>query len=300
MKRREFLGMLGASTASAVFGSISRSASAQIQFLNTNAMPVGYVAHGSPLLLADKLRGAELAAWGASMPKPKGIVVVTPHYRSMLVQIGHVGPGFGMYNLPDWILKQTPKASYNSPDNTALAKRVTELLEFWWRVEPSTNRIGVDHTTWIPLFHMFPKADIPVVEIAMPFFREQDLLVLGHSLRALRNEGVLILASGTMTHNLAAADLEGKTSLPEWSRSFDAWAKQTIDARDVMGLTNWRQLAPNAEVAHPDDGGHYRVLLVAVGAALIHGSDPPTFQSAKFPVEGFELGNLSKRCVELA
>ncbi len=299
MNRRNFLNMLSMSTASAVFGSTSRSASALSVVDVPYSMPVGYVAHGSPLLLADKVRGAELAAWGASISKPKGVVVVTPHYRSRYVEIGHVGPGFGMYNLPQWILERTPKATYNSPDNTALAKRVTDLLAFWWRTQPSKNRIGFDHTTWIPLFHMFPKADIPVVEIAMPFFRENELVVLGHSLRALRNEGVLILASGTMTHNLAAADLTGKQAVPEWSSSFDAWTKKTIEARDVDALLNWRKVAPNADVAHPDDGGHFRVFLVAVGAALVHSSDPPTFQSARFPVEGFELGNLSKRCVEL-
>ena len=149
-------------------------------------MPVGYVAHGSPLLLADKVRGAELRTWGASIPEPLGIVVMTPHYRALRLEIGHVGPGFGMYNLPDWILAKTPKASYVTPDNTVLAKRVKDLIDTWFKVDSSTNRIGFDHTTWIPLFHMFPKANIPVVEIAMPFnFREAELAVLWPNARTV-------------------------------------------------------------------------------------------------------------------
>jgi 4,5-DOPA dioxygenase extradiol len=299
MKRRDVLKGIAGATAGAVFGSISRSAKAlSVVDVPDPPMPVGYVAHGSPLLLADKVRGPELAKWGASIPEPTGIIVMTPHYRAMKLEIGHVGPGFAMYNLPDWILAKTPKVSYATPTNVDLAKRVKDAIGSWFRVESSTDRIGFDHTTWIPLFHMFPKANIPVVEIAMPFnFREAELVTLGRTLAPLRNERILILASGTLTHNLAAADLEGKTSVPAWSADFDAWVKKTLEARDAAPFANWRKLAPAADIAHPDDGGHFRALLFALGAAA---TKDGTFQSVRFPVEGFELGNLSKRCVELA
>lgn len=296
IRRRDALKVFATSTASAVFGSISRSVKAFTVTPVEAPMPVGYIAHGSPLLLADKIRGPELRAWGASMREPLGIVVLTPHYRARGIEIGHVGVGFGMYNLPDWILAKTPKVSYRSPSNVELAARVREVLAGLGKVEMATDRPGFDHTTWIPLFHMFPKANIPVVEIAMPFWREAELFALGRALAPLRNEGVLFLGSGTITHNLAAADLEGRAPVPTWSASFDAWTKRTLIARDLSALLDWRKQAPNAEVAHPDDGGHFRALLVAVGVATGR-SDKPA--SATFPVEGFELGNLSKRCVEL-
>jgi 4,5-DOPA dioxygenase extradiol len=297
-RRDIFKGAL-ASTAGAFFGSISDRAFAQIE----SPMPVGYVAHGSPFLLADEIRGPELRRWGAALRDregrtPLGIVVMTPHYRAMDVEMGHVGKGFGMYNLPDWILAKTPKAAYASPDNTELAQRVTEAISVRHRIRPSTNRVGFDHTTWIPLFHMFPNADIPVVEIALPFWADatEDLVDLGRTLAPLRSQRILFLASGTLTHNLAATDLSGKTAVPAWSSNFDAWVKKSLEARDVDALVNWRKAAPNSDVAHPDDGGHFRVLLVALGVAM---GTRQRFTSVTFPVEGFELGNLSKRCVEL-
>jgi 4,5-DOPA dioxygenase extradiol len=144
---------------------------------------------------------------------------------------------------------------------------------------------------------MFPKANIPVVEVAMPFtFREAELAVLGRTLAPLRNERILILASGTLTHNLAAADLQGNSAVPAWASDFDGWVKKTLEARDATPFANWRKFAPAADIAHPDDGGHFRALLFAVGAAM---TKDATFASVRFPIEGFELGNLSKRCVEL-
>jgi 4,5-DOPA dioxygenase extradiol len=295
ISRRALFKAVATSSAAAVFGSISRRVAAQTV---EAPMPVGYVAHGSPLLLADKIRGPELRAWGQSLREPLGIVVMTPHYRSKNVELGHVGKGFGMYNLPEWILAKTPKVSYVTPDNTALAKRVRDVIGSSFEVDAASDRIGFDHTTWIPLFHMFPQASIPVLEIALPFWpdSEKDLLALGRTLAPLRHERIFILASGTLTHNLAAADLEGKTAVPAWSAEFDAWVKKALEARDIDALVDWRKASPHSDIAHPDDGGHFRVLLVAVGAAM---GTSDRFTEAKFPVEGFELGNLSKRCVQL-
>jgi 4,5-DOPA dioxygenase extradiol len=98
-----------------------------------------------------------------------------------------------------------------------------------------------------------------------------------------------------MTHNLAAIDLDAPpAAVPAWSREFDAWAAERLGASDVDALLDWRRKAPAADVAHPDDGGHFRVLLFALGLASAQ-STP----SASFPIADFELG-LSMRCVELA
>lgn len=220
---------------------------------------------------------------------------MTPHYRAQGLEIGHVGEGFAMYNLPDWIAEMTPKVSYATPSNEKLALRVQELLGARGVVSFAKDRPGFDHTTWIPLFHMFPKADVPVVEIAMPFAKENDFFEIGRALAPLRDEGIFILASGTLTHNLAATDLTGASRVPKWSSEFDSWARNTLQNKDISRVLAWRKEAPLAEVAHPDDGGHFRVLLFALGAASAQGK----IESVKFPIEGFELGNLSKRCVEL-
>ena len=296
MKRRDALRAIAGTSAGLFLGSISRHARAQVPFVQTAKMPVGYVAHGSPMLLADAVRGRELAKWASRIPTPTGIVVMTPHYRSQGLEIGHLGEGFGMYNLPDWIRARTPKVTYATPSNDALVLRLQALLGARGVVSIARDRPGFDHTTWIPLFHMFPKADVPVAEVAMPFAKERDFFEMGRALAPLRDEGVLLLASGTITHNLAATDLSGASPVPAWSADFDAWARNTLQNKDVSRLLAWRKEAPRADVAHPDDGGHFRVLFFALGAASAQGK----IESVTFPIEGFELGNLSKRCVEVA
>src|SRR6185369_15508429 len=108
--------------------------------------------------------------WGASLPKPTGIVAITPHYRSRGLRLGHVGKGKALYSFPSHMRSMLPAdLDYATPDNTQLAHLVADLLA---PLEPTFDeaRAGFDHTTWMPLRHMFPDASAPVVEIAMPFF----------------------------------------------------------------------------------------------------------------------------------
>jgi 4,5-DOPA dioxygenase extradiol len=255
-------------------------------------MPAGYVGHGSPLLAVDPVRGLELRKWGSSLPKPTGIVALTPHYRARGLHIGHLGKGRALYSFPAALGRALhPHLDYPSPDNLALAHLVADLLA---PLEPvfDEGREGFDHTVWMPLMHLFPNADVPVVEVALPFMQEKDLFALGHRLAPLRYQNVFILASGNITHNLAATHID---TAQEFS-AFDAWAHETLDRRDVPALLDWRARGPHADLVHPDDGGHFRVLLVALGAV----AQGDTFGSVRFPVEGFEMATLSKRCIELA
>jgi len=275
----------------AAFATVSRRA-----FASDGPMPAGYVGHGSPMLAIDPIRGPELRKWGASLPEPTGIVAITPHYRARGLHIGHVGKGRGLYSFPRFMQRLIPSnLDYPSPDNAALAHVVADLLA---PLEPvfDEGRGGFDHTTWMPLMHLFPKAEAPVVEVALPFTQERELYALGRRLAPLRHRGVFILASGSVTHNLASIEIHTERTSPVAPpfEAFDAWTKKTLIARDVPSLLNWRA-APHAELAHPDDGGHFRVLLVALGAV----SHDDTFNAVRFPVEGFEMGTQSKRCVEL-
>ena len=264
---------------------------------DASLMPCGFVGHGSPMLAIDPQRGAELRRWGASLPKPAGIVALTPHYRSRGLRIGHVGEGHALYSFPSFMQRTLPKdLEYATPDNTALARVVADLLA---PLEPTfdESRGGFDHTTWMPLRHMFPDASAPVVEIAMPFMREQELLSLGKRLALLRRQGVFILASGSLTHNLASVSLGQPTTppTPSWATEFDAWIEKTLSTGDLAAILDWRTRAPKADLVHPDDGGHFRVMLVALGAV----TKGDTFVTPTFPVAGFEMGSQSKRCVEL-
>lgn len=258
--------------------------------------PVVFLGHGSPRLPIDAVRSGELRAWGKRIIKPQAILSMTPHFGSRRLAIGSVGPGRGMYNMPEWLAQQLPSGlDYRTPPSASLAARVEELLAGTEPLE-RTDRPGFDHTTWMPLLYLYPAADVPVLELAFPYRADAEIFALGKRLGPLRDEGVLLVASGQLTHNLAAVDFEGKSPVPSWSAEFDAWAAESLRRHDVDSLLDWRRRAPAAEVAHPDDGGHFRVLLFALG--VLEGSGGPRVPAA-FPVQGFE-SVLSKRGAQLA
>jgi 4,5-DOPA dioxygenase extradiol len=260
--------------------------------------PVLYVSHGAPIFVVnDSARIAELRAWGTRLATPGGIVVMTPHFASRQMQLGATGPGFAMFNVPDAWRSRIPRdLQYATPPSEVLAKRVEALLGGPSHVKRADRR-GFDHTTWMPLLCLLPAARAPVVELTYPYLQDAELFALGRQLARLRDEGVMFLASGGMTHNLAAIDAEATgAAIPPWSREFDVWAAEAIAAKNADELVDWRHRAPGERIAHPDDGGHYRVLLVALGVAFGAAS---AVQRISFPVTGFE-STLSKRCVELA
>lgn len=258
--------------------------------------PVVFLGHGSPRLPIDPVRSGELRAWGKTLAKPRAILAMTPHFGSRRLEIGTTGPGRAMYNMPEWLARQLPSGlDYRTPPAAPLAARVEELLAGG---EPlvRTDRPGFDHTVWMPLSYLVPAADVPVLELSFPYRSDADIFALGRRLGPLRDEGVLVVASGQLTHNLAAIDLGADRPVPPWSAEFDAWAADSLRRHDVDSLLDWRRRAPAAEVAHPDDGGHFRVLVFALG--ILEGSGGPR-APVTFPVQGFE-SVMSKRGAQLA
>jgi 4,5-DOPA dioxygenase extradiol len=255
--------------------------------------PVIYLSHGAPIFaMNDPARIAELRDWGAALAKPSGIVAITPHYAARRLEVGATGRGFAMYDLPEAFARRIPRGlDYATPPSEAIATRVAALLAPRGPTARG-DRPGMDHTTWMPLCCLFPAADVPVLELAYPYVSEADAFAIGRELAPLRDEGVLLFTSGGMTHNLAAMDFESPP--PRWATEFDAWAAETVGGGQVDALVDWRRKAPAAHLAHPDDGGHFRVLLLALGVALGSGGAA----RVTFPVTGFEA-TMSKRSVQL-
>lgn len=287
LSRRSWIG----GAAALAVGGVARRAHAAPSSL----MPVGLVSHGSPLLLVDPVRGPAFRAWGKELPKPTGIVSMTPHYAARRLQLGATGRGQGMYNFPRWLAPNLPERDYPSPPSGALAERVRALLGGVPALAGAERR-GFDHTTWMPLYHLFPSADAPVVELTYPYVSDADHFRIGRRLAPLRSEGVFFMGSGGVTHNLASVDLAHRVPVPPWSSAFDAWAADRLSALDVDALIDWRHKAPDADLAHPDDGGHFRVFLLALGVALGGRAPAPR---VRFPYVGYE-STLSVRCAELA
>lgn len=249
-------------------------------------MPTVFFAHGAPTLAGDKPRGAQLKALGAQLPaRPSGIVAFTPHVRAERMTLA--GRGVALRSFPRRFLEGLGDLEYAPPAADALAMDVRRLLgQGRDEVSPDAHE-GFNHTVWMGLIHMFPAADIPVVEVAIPFHDAVRLFELGRCLAPLRANGVLIVSSGSLTHNLATI---GVADTPSWAREFDEWTGKTLAAGDIDQLLDWRQRAPAAGYAHPDDGGHFNVLMYALGAV----ADAGLLHAQAFH-EGFELGSFSTR-----
>ena len=290
--------MSALSRRSVLLGSVAAAAalaSSRVARADTiTRMPVAFLSHGSPRLPLDPVRSGDLRAWGKKLPKPRGIVVMTPHFATRTLSLGPTHRGFGMYDMPGFIKKQLPQdLDYPSPPSDALGARIEQLIAGTEPVEHHDRR-GFDHTSWMPLLYLYPPADVPVVELSYPYRPEPALLALGRRLAPLRDEGILFVASGQLTHNLASISLEDPAPPPAWSREFDAWASETLAHDDLDAVVDWRHKAPAADLAHPDDGAHFRVLLVALGIAAASGGRA----GASFPVTGYE-STMSRRCVQL-
>ena len=172
--------------------------------------------------------------------------------------------GVARRSFPRRFRKMIGDLAYTPPPAEALALRVrATFAKTRYALSDRTHR-GFNHTVWMGLIHMFPAADIPVVEVAMPFLGPSDLFALGRALAQLRDESYLVIASGSLTHNLATI---GMKHTPAWARGFDQWVAETLSARDFDGLMDWRHKAPAEGIAHPDDGGHFNVIMFALGAA---------------------------------
>ena len=253
-------------------------------------MPSIYLGHGAPPLLDDPTWLRELSDWSLSLPKPRGVVVVSAHWENAPLAVSATAAGtplvydFGGFHPAYYRLR------YATPDATALAGRVVDALPQGLEVHHHAAR-GLDHGAFIPMMAMYPAADLPVLQVSMPTLRPDALLALGMRLRALRAEGYLVVGSGFLTHWMGGfatgAPLE---VLPGFNADFDSWAAELLHAGDVEGLMDFAR-APGAAYAHRTVE-HFAPLFVALGAA----DDPAA--PARTVIDGVQLTN-SKRSVQL-
>ncbi len=253
-------------------------------------MPALYLGHGAPPLLDDPIWSAQLAAWAADLPRPRAILIVSAHWESAPVSLSASGAPL-VYDFGGFAQKYY-EMTYATPDATALAQRVAAMMPDTEPVHQHASR-GLDHGAWVPLRIMYPDADIPVLQMSLPTQDPARLLALGERLRPLRDEGVLIIGSGFLTHGLPfLTEFRIDADAPGWSREFDAWAGEALARGDVDALSSYRSAAPGMPYAHPTVE-HYTPLFVTLGAATDPGD--PGLQV----IDGFWMG-LSKRSLQVA
>ncbi|MEU8632614.1 class III extradiol ring-cleavage dioxygenase [Amycolatopsis sp. NPDC048633] len=226
------------------------------------ALPALFVSHGAPPTLDDPVWLDDLFTWAQSMPKPRGVVIVSAHWEDAPLAVTNPAIGTPLYYDFTGFHPLYYKLLYPTPDATALARRVVGKLAETAEVHQHARR-GLDHGAFIPLMAMYPAADVPVVQLSMPSLDPVALFSLGQRLRSLREEGVLVIGSGFMTHSFEALR---RPELAGPMRDFDAWAAEALGRGDVDTLADYRVKAPCADVAHPT-AEHFVPLLLTLGAA---------------------------------
>ena len=229
--------------------------------------PSLFISHGSPMLaLEPGESGPALKRLANELPRPKAIVMVSAHWESReLLVSGNPHPetwhDFGGF--PPALFA----VQYPAPGDPQLASEVVELLKASDLPARIDTRRPFDHGVWVPLSLMYPEADIPIVQVSLPSQAGPALQTrVGHALASLREQGVLLVGSGSITHNLRELDWRaGPESVEPWAQAFRDWMIDKLAAGDEIALHDYRRQAPNAVRSHPTEE-HLLPLYFARGA----------------------------------
>jgi 4,5-DOPA dioxygenase extradiol len=258
--------------------------------MSSSRQPVLFVGHGSPMnAIEDNTWSRAFRALAATLPRPRAVLAVSAHWYvegTFTTANAHPETIHDFGGFP----RALHEVQYPAPGDAALARRAVEL------VGPGkaslSNDWGLDHGTWSVLVHLLPAADVPVVQLSIDGdLGAEEHLALGRALRPLRDEGVLVMASGNITHNLRAAFTamhHGDRTTPAWAKTFDERITAAITQRDLTTLSHALE-GPEGRMSHPSPD-HYLPLLYAMGAT-------DEADAVSFPITGFDLGSLSMRSV---
>ena len=288
--RRETVGLLlGGAAALAGCAVKPAAGDGRTPTADAGRMPAIFLAHGAPPLLDDAGWMAELGRWAGALPRPTAILMLSAHWTERPATLGAtttVPLVYDFYGFPERYYRVT----YPSPGAPALAARVRALLEAAGQKVADEPTRGLDHGAFIPLLAMYPGAEIPVLQLSLPTLDPRELFALGRTLAPLRDEGVLIVGSGFITHNLRAIDPRPGAPTPAWARDFDAYTADALARRDVDALLDYRARGPGVRQSLPTHE-HFVPLVVAVGAA--------PEEPVAFPITGFWFGSATRRSVQL-
>ena len=229
--------------------------------------PTVFVSHGSPdLSLQQSPAHSFLSQLGDKLGKPKAILMISAHWGTQQPMVSEVEQPDTIHDF--WgFSSELNSLKYPTSGAPKLAQRVNQLFEGAGIFSDISAQRGLDHGAWNPLVLMYPNADVPVTQLSIqPLLTPAHHLKIGKALAPLRQEGILVLASGSATHNLREF---GKYPLdappPSWVKEFSQWLSKTMQTGDVEALLNYRKLAPYASQNHPTEE-HLLPLFVALGA----------------------------------
>lgn len=234
------------------------------------SLPTLFVPHGAPTFaLRPGAAGAALQAYAASLPRPRAIVVASPHWDTD-------APTVGLADRPETLHdfwgfpRELYAIRYPATGCREAGSEVLAHLRDAGLAARADEGRGLDHGAWVPLRLMYPDADVPVIPLSIqPDAGPAHHLAVGRALAPLKERGFLILATGNLTHNLRdfqTAFAGAADALPAYVRAFPEWVWAQLSGGDTAALLEYRERAPDAVRAHPSDE-HLLPLFVALGAA---------------------------------
>lgn len=233
------------------------------------SMPALFVSHGSPMLILETDAPAHvfLTQLAGRLPRPRAVLVISAHWETAIPTVSAAASPetiHDFYGFPAALYQRR----YPAPGSPDTAARVVGLLEKAGLTATADPTRGLDHGAWAPLSLIWPQADVPALQLSVqPQADAAAHFALGRALRPLLDEGVLVLGSGSATHNLRALDWRGGGGPPaDWSTGFAAWLTDRVIAGDAAAAADWLNQSPEARKAHPTDD-HFMPLPVAWGAA---------------------------------
>jgi 4,5-DOPA dioxygenase extradiol len=228
-------------------------------------LPSLFISHGSPMFAVEPGQlGPQLSALGQRLPKPRAVVVVSPHWMTYGLAVTSAPAPQTIHDFGGF-----PRALYQldyaAPGAPGVAAEVIEVLGRSGIEATDDAQRGRDHGAWVPMMHLYPAADIPVIQLSQPHTPSpQALLALGQALAPLRERGVLLVGSGSLTHNLY--DFGAGSGAGDYARRFADWVAARLAEADLGSLLDYRSASPDARRAHPTDE-HFLPLFFALGAA---------------------------------
>jgi 4,5-DOPA dioxygenase extradiol len=234
-------------------------------------MPSLFVSHGSPMTAIQPSAARDFfLSFAKELPRPKAILIATAHFESALPLLSTDEKPAMIYDFGGFP-KPLFEIVYPAPGSPALAERAALALQAAGHDAYGVSDRGFDHGTWVPLSLMYPDADIPVVQISVqPELGSAHHMEIGRSLAPLRDEGVLVIGSGSLTHNLYELSRSGRqfdAPVRDWVVEFTDWIAQKVEAGSSEDIARYRECAPFARENHPTDE-HFLPLPFAMGAGM--------------------------------
>lgn len=255
-------------------------------------LPIIYFGHGNPMnAILDNACTEGWRSIGASIPKPRAVLCVSAHWYISDTRVTSMERPRTIHDFGGFP-RELYKVQYPAPGDPVLAARVADLLR------PTATTLddrswGLDHGTWSVLSHVFPEADVPVVQLSIDETRPAAFhYQLGGRLAPLRDEGVLVIGSGNLVHNLHAYSWGTHSAEPfDWAVRFETQARRLLIAHDHAPLIDYESLGPDALLSVPTPDHYLPLLYIIAGCS---GED-----EISFPVQGVDGGSISMLAVRV-